>query len=186
MTERKEAQVRETGSIIITGASATTKRRVEAYIKAEEVQWNAKKERGDSENRWSNASSIISEQREDNEQEMGAQWREYCKKMKQPREKVKSSAEKIIVPTCPPHPVGSDPRPGPRMGGRGDEWEKVIQNWVGEVRGRSWGGAGRSGVSGNQNGGPGRGNVETEGGWANGNRLPPRNALPSSGPICLT
>ena len=139
MTDRMEAQVRETGSLIVTSASTTKKRRVEAYIKAEEEQWNTKEERNNGENRWPNVSNITIDQGTENEQDMGPQWSEYCKRLNRQCEKKsdpmgtkgKEKNEKNITPTCPPHPVGSSTRPEKKKGREEKTWVRVIRDWGG-------------------------------------------------------
>ena len=118
--QKPVAMVRETGSIIVSERSVTSKKVKEAYEKAELAQWNTKEERVSGTCSWTGMEMDTAPQDEGKEKENNVSWDEY---RRDKTSKWSRGSEKI-VPTRPPHPIGVKSEQGRK---------RLIDQWVKDV-----------------------------------------------------
>ena len=133
MTSRNKTPVpkRERGGIIVEGKSAAQALVDKAFIKAEMKQWNSPKERQAGKQKWTGSEEHMGAPDEMTEDNQRVSWNEYCRRG---NARWETRKDKVIVPTCPPHPIGAQGRGARKNDQDKNTWGEVIENWVAGVR----------------------------------------------------
>ena len=130
MQTGKKALVREKGSIIVTGKAETLPKVEAAYAQAEKEQWNTQQERQEGKHCWTGDADSIVVPEEMNAGGQGVRWNDYCSGMNPKWTK----GEGPIIPTRPPHPIGTVGRKTQPEQTKQMDWQGVIGEWVEGVR----------------------------------------------------